>query len=201
MYDKATTPNGILAAELYKDSVENFPNGKNELTVNNGALEFKVNTASWCGFTIAYKGDRAGGDKHTYIFEADFTYNGGVLCEGGTDKNICFAGLTTGNEVNQSLMNYNYISYTDTAGTALSWHGVTLEKGKTYNIRIILVAGVEYHFYVDNVEISVDKCDGAGADPDTFAGFGFYFRKLADDFSFIIDNVFMANIAPTVTIE
>ena len=199
VYNKDTAPNGILAADLYKDSAANFPNGNNALEVKDGALVYTVNESSWCGFTIAYKGDRVGGDRHTYIFEADFTYNGGILREGAADGNICFAGMTTGNENNTNFMKYGYMTYTDDC-SGLKWCGYTFEKGVTYNVRIVFVVGVSYSFYVNGEAVTVSGLT-EGASPDSFAGFGFYFRKRADDFSFTFDNVYMANIAPTVTIE
>lgn len=201
VYNKDTAPSGILAGEATTDTQNAFANGSHALSVKDGALEYSISTPTWSGFTLAYQGDRKGGEYYTYIFEADITYCGGVLREGAADNDICFAGMTTGNENNESFMNYNYISYTDNDGTALSWHGVTLEKDKTYNIRFVVIAGNEYHFYVDNVEVAVSKINQAGVSPDSFAGFGFYFRKRATDFKITFDNVFMTNIAPTIVIE
>ena len=107
--------------------------------------------------------------------------------------------MTTGNENNANFMKYGYMTYTDDC-SGLKWCGYTFEKGITYNVRIVFVVGESYSFYVNGEAVTVGSVT-AGASPESFAGFGFYFRKRADDFSFTFDNVYMANIAPTITVE
>ncbi len=132
-----------------------------------------------------------------YIFEADFTYNGGTPVS-SNDLNAAFIGLLSNNGdlTNNGMFAYDYLSYTDTEGSAVTLYGATLDKGKTYNICAIYTVGGGFEFYVDGIKYAATVSNTSNVTDAQYYGFGYYARRVAyqSGLSLTFDNVYMGTV-------
>ena len=186
-------------------------------TVSDGSLVFSGNG----GHAIGNNAEDVYEVGTTYVFESDFTYNGGAPVS-ASDLNAAFVGLlATSTSHNNSMISYGYINFVDSEGSAITMFDHRFEKNVKYNIRLEYTVGGEtlgtdtdaadYYssrsdyvrahlkFYVNGVEKALSTNNnvmmGKNVSTDTeYYGFGVYTRNSDKTSSLDItfDNVYMA---------
>lgn len=132
-----------------------------------------------------------------YIFEADFTYNGGAPVSSG-DLKAAYIGFVANNDylTNQGMFAHDYLYYTDAEGSAVTLYGATLEKGKTYSICAIYSVGGGFEFYVNGIKYAATVSNDYNTTDAQYCGFGYYARRASyqSELSLTFDNVYMGTV-------
>ena len=187
-------------------------------TVSDGSLVFSGNGGHAIGNNMSATFEK--GTK--YVFEADFTYNGGAAKDFDSDNKLAFIGLLNNDsEIKDSNMfAFGYIHLLDEEGSSISLLGATIEKDKKYNIRLEYTVGDgdigssfatwgdyvrnNMKFYVNGVEQTLPANDAMGIGANvrssgsdkTFYGFGIFTRNSSyvESFDITMDNVYVGPV-------
>lgn len=150
---------------------------------------------NWKSFALANTSGGEGGSGKVYVFESDFKWTGGSQSEAELPKGAAFIGfLGEHASVDNSYMSAAiYMTFDADNPDILHIGESSLEKNKSYNIRLEYTVGGTVTLFVDGTKCgSGTVLSGANADTDSYESFGFYFRKgFLEPLSFTLDNVYM----------